>query len=226
MENYPEIISFLFRKLPSKNSLLGWVSKTTDDPIDQQNWACSMCTLINKYSRTSCSACLTPRSCDTPQSQLKSCDQTLPERCPASADEKSTKSPEYSFKSLSNVKGSPGNCHNKTFTSELKEQVPLRTVNITHPKSSKHNTDLTSISTKMPNSHQRKGSVQKQASRIHVDSQHTAVSPDRRSKVPICDKHKKLCVMREVRKQGPNQKRMFFSCSLATGKNCQFFQVC
>lgn len=45
------------------------------------------------------------------------------------------------------------------------------------------------------------------------------------SKIPVCKTHKIKCVMREVRKKGENEKRMFFACSLSRGKQCNFFEV-
>lgn len=46
-------------RLPSKNSLLGWVYNVKD------GWTCAICTLENKGGVSRCSACLTPR----PQTQ-------------------------------------------------------------------------------------------------------------------------------------------------------------
>ena len=39
----------------------------------------------------------------------------------------------------------------------------------------------------------------------------------------MCRRHKRPCLIREVRKKGPNEKRMFWTCPLS--KNCDFFQV-
>ncbi|KAJ8269665.1 hypothetical protein COCON_G00122720 [Conger conger] len=54
-------------KLPSRNSLVGWVhgrglgSSEEVCKEEEQEWACHLCTLINKPSGRSCDACLTPR---------------------------------------------------------------------------------------------------------------------------------------------------------------------
>ena len=42
------------------------------------------------------------------------------------------------------------------------------------------------------------------------------------SKIPACPTHKKRCNMKEVRKEGTNKGRWFFSCVL---RNCNFFEV-
>nr|XP_027213066.1 endonuclease 8-like 3 [Penaeus vannamei] len=57
------------KKLPTKNSLLGWVTANKD----MIQWNCKLCTLENKPASNRCSACLTPRFPDSPdKSQLHS----------------------------------------------------------------------------------------------------------------------------------------------------------
>lgn len=53
------------RTLPTKNSLLGWVQAgkllqmaQTEEAID---WACSVCTLVNRAAAVTCDACMTKR---------------------------------------------------------------------------------------------------------------------------------------------------------------------
>ncbi|XP_035281013.1 endonuclease 8-like 3 [Anguilla anguilla] len=64
------------RKLPTRNSLVGWVhsrgSGTSEEVCreEEEEWACDLCTLINKPSSRSCDACLTPRP-QRPKEQMK-----------------------------------------------------------------------------------------------------------------------------------------------------------
>ncbi|XP_064637324.1 endonuclease 8-like 3 [Lineus longissimus] len=44
------------RTLPTKNSLLGWVTSGQNQPMSME-WTCTACTLINQGSATACSAC-------------------------------------------------------------------------------------------------------------------------------------------------------------------------
>ena len=58
--------SFLFqhsyRKIPTKNSLLGWVRSDVDENTTQEQWSCSQCTLLNDFNRSNCSICHSPRT--------------------------------------------------------------------------------------------------------------------------------------------------------------------
>ncbi|XP_011609254.1 endonuclease 8-like 3 [Takifugu rubripes] len=53
------------RKLPVRNSLIGWTHKNrTDDYVakkEEEDWACQLCTLINEPAAKACDACFTPR---------------------------------------------------------------------------------------------------------------------------------------------------------------------
>ena len=51
-----------YRKLPKKNSLLGWISTSTEAPLKVDNeWSCAACTLLNPSNQIRCSVCGTPR---------------------------------------------------------------------------------------------------------------------------------------------------------------------
>ncbi|CAG5988973.1 unnamed protein product [Menidia menidia] len=55
-------------KLPHRNSLIGWAcSERSGDGVakkQEQDWACELCTLINRPAAAACDACLTPRPPD------------------------------------------------------------------------------------------------------------------------------------------------------------------
>ncbi|XP_061747523.1 endonuclease 8-like 3 isoform X2 [Nerophis ophidion] len=52
--------------LPVRNSLIGWVSsRGADEKVarkEEEDWACHLCTLINRPGASTCDACLTPRA--------------------------------------------------------------------------------------------------------------------------------------------------------------------
>ena len=51
-----------YRKLPKKNSLLGWISTSTEAPLKVDNeWSCAACTLLNPSNQIRCSVCGTSR---------------------------------------------------------------------------------------------------------------------------------------------------------------------
>ena len=166
---YIVFFSLFTRDLPQKNSLLGWINGKSDTSTSsQENWACGTCTLLNKYSRKTCSACFTPRdseSSENPQSDTSKKDSGPPEKCPRLSVNPSSR--------LSANSRSPAQGHLK--------------------------------------SSQGQGQP------------HGHVVDD--SKIPICSQHKAKCTMQVTRKKGPNEKRMFFACSLPRNKQCQFFKV-
>ncbi|KAJ8262213.1 hypothetical protein GJAV_G00163880 [Gymnothorax javanicus] len=63
-------------KLPTRNSLVGWVYGQGSGPgeevakKEEAEWACDLCTLINKPSSRSCDACLTRRP-ECPAEEIK-----------------------------------------------------------------------------------------------------------------------------------------------------------
>ncbi|KAG7461800.1 hypothetical protein MATL_G00195040 [Megalops atlanticus] len=63
-------------KLPTRNSLVGWVSKGGMRPgeevakKEEEEWTCNLCTLINQPRSSSCDACLTPRP-ECPKEQVE-----------------------------------------------------------------------------------------------------------------------------------------------------------
>ncbi|XP_078601966.1 endonuclease 8-like 3 isoform X3 [Branchiostoma floridae x Branchiostoma japonicum] len=57
----PETIINNRRILPTKNSLIGWVTTGGHSRTDDQEWTCSVCTLINKGKAGMCSACGSPK---------------------------------------------------------------------------------------------------------------------------------------------------------------------
>ncbi|KAM5174898.1 endonuclease 8-like 3 [Callospermophilus lateralis] len=58
-------------KLPTRNTVVSWTSSRRDHLIDlvaqksEEQWTCSVCTLINKPSAKACDACLTSRPIDS-----------------------------------------------------------------------------------------------------------------------------------------------------------------
>ena len=50
------------RKIPARNSLLGWLRSGVDENTTQEQWSCSQCTLLNDFTRNNCSICLSPRT--------------------------------------------------------------------------------------------------------------------------------------------------------------------
>ncbi|XP_078413738.1 endonuclease 8-like 3 [Cetorhinus maximus] len=69
--------------LPKRNSLIGWACGFGDHSTDtiakkeEEEWTCSLCTLINAPSAESCNACLTQRPVEEPSLQMSDFDTGL-----------------------------------------------------------------------------------------------------------------------------------------------------
>ncbi|XP_013416368.1 endonuclease 8-like 3 [Lingula anatina] len=178
------------RHLPSKNSLLGWVSGVASN---KQQWGCPVCTLLNAYNRLTCSACGHKKSDhqnDPSKSTTESCDR--PEKC--------NENPKLGIKRCAGKDSSlelPASKKSKVATVDRKLFVGS-------PVNEQE---------QQPSSGTQQELLQKQQE-----------PPSQKSSIPMCTKHNKPCVIREVRKKGENQKRVFFACSLSRGKQCDFFK--
>ncbi|XP_052797137.1 endonuclease 8-like 3 isoform X1 [Mya arenaria] len=177
------------RKLPSKNSLLGWVQ--TGSHISQPemaDWSCEHCTLINKDTATSCSACLNPRV-----------DKTV-EAKPAQ------------FGAKGHVSGQGNQTMNR------KRKTEDSGVEQTRAKTQKINTSVvklenkTGFKTKIP---------QNGSAKTNKTQNGTTKEQSDKSRIPMCEHHKRKCSMKEVRKEGQNLGRWFFLCVV---RSCNFFQ--
>lgn len=58
------VLCSLFSKLPVRNTLICWANKDRANDnvakMEEEDWACQLCTLINQPTAKACDACLTP----------------------------------------------------------------------------------------------------------------------------------------------------------------------
>ncbi len=81
-ENPIYFLTFQFdSKLPTRNSLIGWAYQegtSSNDHVakqEEEEWACSLCTLINRPINKYCDACMSPR----PEGKFRTCTGTSKE---------------------------------------------------------------------------------------------------------------------------------------------------
>lgn len=221
------------RILPAKNSLLSWVQgnkKSSDE--SQENWSCSVCTLINKYSRNKCSACFTDKPTLSPNSQVQGSQvsQNLPWTCSACTMSNAAVETKCTVCFTEKQISVPNTSTAKT-VSKMFENTPSQ---ISHSKkngvsaSSSELRQFTGIPTaSSKNSQNTKPDSRSRTPETIVADSATASEKTEVSKIdhPLCPQHKQPCKMQQVHKKGDNYQRMFYTCKLSRGKQCNFFKV-
>ncbi|KAK7097008.1 hypothetical protein V1264_004049 [Littorina saxatilis] len=197
-------------KLPSKNSLLGWVQSGKDNS-GKDDWTCSKCTLLNAANQRNCSVCLAPRNnlTATPAQPKRKAPSETPSL--AGSDSKRLKTQE----------------------GKVSQPQPKKTGSVLKSSSDSQQTDCSKIPT--CSSHKVR-CVMRQTFKENENKGRwfftcAAVPATKRCNFfqwadegfPHCTGHGKVCALRTVMKQGPNNGRRFFCCPLRKD-SCQFFE--
>ncbi|XP_063044667.1 endonuclease 8-like 3 [Engraulis encrasicolus] len=237
-------------KLPTRNTLIGWAYQggSTNDHIakkEEEEWACHLCTLINRPINTSCEVCLTPR--------LEAPPQEHQEQPSDSADFSTThliKYPCIPFtKPVQELKMNRRAAfgHTTLVLSDLSTPPPggARTATTATPTPTQVNREMQSSPYDGISMAKMKtdvgGSYTPPCKRAKTDSgsgpiysgtspyqyhgsnrkeNHSSSSP----KIPCCTSHGRACVLRVVNKDGENRGRQFYSCALPRETKCNFFE--
>ncbi|XP_076468433.1 endonuclease 8-like 3 [Babylonia areolata] len=219
-------------KLPSKNSLLGWV-QTDQNNSATEEWTCHICTLLNPANQNNCSACLSSRnsqSASFSHTVLGQSDLSSPAVTAGPAKRKLQDS------SLS----SPGFSHHKKLKTEAETEVfsPGRLRKDGQSPSSVQQAEAdSSDDSKIPVCTGHKLTcAMRQTFKDNGNKGRwfftCAVSPASKQckffqwadgQFPLCSGHGKVCALRTVMKQGPNNGCRFFCCPVRRN-GCQFFE--
>ena len=216
-----------------KNSLLGWVKSSTETPDDlDTEWSCSACTLLNPASRTSCSVCQTPRDTTVSTSASASGSDMEDVICiedgannivvggkgvKRQLEEASSQPAKKTFKFKSAGKSSP----NLT-TSQNTVGNHINGINTMKSQTGTVGTPKGDNSKSKPPSGMTGTTPTTRSSNSGSQKQGNNGTEGVLCKIPVCPTHKKRCNMKEVRKEGTNKGRWFFSCPLRT---CNYFEV-
>ncbi|XP_048449976.1 endonuclease 8-like 3 [Rhincodon typus] len=258
--------------LPKRNSLMGWAHAFGEHSIDtvakkeEEEWTCSLCTLINAPSAKSCNACLTPRPMNEPSFPMSDFNNDLI-KYPCNSFEK----PKIEWKlnrkavfgtttlvltSLRSPGESPGST--ASVGDEMKRKTPLSHGNTSRQafpliKSSSANTmgsnlKMNGYANQMANDSiassctnqsffhqppkriktdhslsfesQRSDKISVFRNAVSMNDDTAAVNPE----TPCCKKHSRPCTLRLVKKEGDNEGRQFYVCSLPQESQCDYFQ--
>ncbi|KAM6440445.1 endonuclease 8-like 3 isoform 1-T1 [Liasis olivaceus] len=241
-------------KQPRRNSLSGWLlsrescSKEEVAQKSEEEWACILCTLINKPSVKICDACLTPR----PEVQktesnegLTTCNSSLVKypcnnfgkpRMEIKINRKTAFGtatlvltdfagkdilPEHNrSESRTPDGGSPHDPSRNDFNSTYHHEV-----NSSIPFPHRYNSlKPASKKQKIDCSTSSVGSLtEKFMNRAPPDNM-TDGSCTLNAGSPRCSKHSRFCVLRIVRKDGENKGRQFYACPLPREARCNYFE--
>ncbi|XP_056008220.1 endonuclease 8-like 3 isoform X2 [Ostrea edulis] len=220
---------------PCKNSLLGWVQSGRQNavgkhPIEETEWACPICTLINKGTHLRCQACLTDRE------ETHSAETGLKRQSTDSSEQISKR-----LKGSEDVCGIISVTNNKICDTGQSPAVNLdaKSTGKTASPWFKQGTFQKTISLNEMNKPQEPRNVNKIITRTKYNnvkdckasvprgmtSQSEGVVATVTSKIPRCPVHCKPCTMKQTRKKGDNYLRWFFTCGVSPRTNqCKFFK--
>ncbi|XP_062991396.1 endonuclease 8-like 3 [Elgaria multicarinata webbii] len=241
-------------KLPRRNSLIGWPygrGSRSEEQVAQKSeeeWACTLCTLINKPSVKTCDACLTPR----PEVQNLQNNEDL-----TAFHSNLIKYPCNNFgKPRTEIKINRKTVFGTTtlvLTDFASKFTPLKqdgSESLSPDGSSLHDSsrndsnstyhDAVNTPVSFPfqcNSlkpSQKKRKIDYSSSSVGtiVENLTSRAPPDNvtdgsctlNAGSPRCSKHSRFCVLRVVRKDGENKGRQFYTCPLPRDARCDYFE--
>ncbi|XP_063610366.1 endonuclease 8-like 3 isoform X1 [Penaeus indicus] len=221
------------KKLPTKNSLLGWVTANKD----MIQWSCRICTLENKPASNRCSACLTPRFPDSPnktqphlQSEVplqlqqdQSEESQLP--CPLlsspqlqCAPSSSTSSPETRLPAQKHVltdEEHPNSGLQRKYKFKRLSNSPASLPSTPPPVS-----QLNSVLVSTPVTHQTRSH---RILALPTPKTRNKVTAEREEAPVLCSGHKLPARKLRAEKSAENRGRIFFVCDLPKKNQCSFF---
>ncbi|CAI5784060.1 endonuclease 8-like 3 isoform X1 [Podarcis lilfordi] len=241
-------------KLPGRNGLIGWAysrGSSCKEQVAQESeeeWACTLCTLINKPSVKLCDACLTPRP-ELPEIQKN---EAL-----AAFNSSLIKYPCNNFgKPRGEIKINRKTVFGTTtlVLSDFASKLPLPKHNGSRSltpdgnslcdssRNDYNSTNHHAVNTPVSFSHQynslkpaqKKQKIDSSSSSVGAINENLAIrappvnmtdgSYTLNTGNPRCSKHSRCCILRVVRKDGENKGRQFYACPLPREARCDYFE--
>ncbi|XP_071512782.1 endonuclease 8-like 3 isoform X1 [Panulirus ornatus] len=206
------------KKLPTKNSLLGWVVTAKD----QVSWTCCTCTLENKPSSTKCNVCLTPkiRSANDLHLHTLASDQNL--------EHSRSKCQNFDLQSGSSGPNTKSFIRTSSTTAVIINKNLLEhTDDLIRPAKRKYKFRRLSDSSQDVIPPERYENQRIDVMKVPSNPQtHSLpkgdVESDGRSLV-LCPGHKTPAKRCQVEKDSENRGRIFYICSMPKSRQCKFF---
>uniref|UniRef100_A0A672HZG7 Endonuclease 8-like 3 n=1 Tax=Salarias fasciatus TaxID=181472 RepID=A0A672HZG7_SALFA len=231
-------------KLPVRNPLIGWAGggSGADAAVareEEEDWACRLCTLVNRPAASACDACLTPRPAGEPNTPPSHSDAAAPSstpliRYPCNAFRKPPEAPRVNWRSAFGT--------STLVLSDLSEKPkPINPLPLSSADSRSNSLAAerglynygVCQGTTSPNSAsggESPASCGQPSKKMRMDHSPAPSSGaadgglHSRSAAPRCASHRRPAVLRVVHKDGENKGRRFYACSLPTGTRCNFFE--
>uniref|UniRef100_A0A8D0BRY2 Endonuclease 8-like 3 n=1 Tax=Salvator merianae TaxID=96440 RepID=A0A8D0BRY2_SALMN len=235
-------------KLSRRNSLIGWVhgrGSCCEEQVAQkleEEWACKLCTLINKPSVKICEACLTPRPEVLKIQNTSGDSNSCLVKYPCNNLGKSTTEIKINrntafgtttlvltdFASLKHnenktltedgscLRDSSKNDYYSTYHYAVNAPLSFHyQYKSSEPAQKKLKLDCISSSIKT-----NTGNGTSRAPPVNMTDGPSALN----ASSPRCHKHSRLCILRVVRKDGENKGRQFYACPLPREARCDYFE--
>ncbi|XP_051505591.1 endonuclease 8-like 3 [Myxocyprinus asiaticus] len=240
-------------KLPTRNSLIGWayqgdmISSDHVAKSEEEEWACSLCTLINSPSSKFCDACMSPRPevskestkleysprdlirypCNTfskPLQEIKMNRRTAFGTTTLVLTNLSAK-PDSPLSPAINQTNTPETVRGLSTHSNWQQTSPSNGVSGMQFKGNEP------YKRKSPANHSQPNKRMKTTNGVLFGESMQNISPrDSQSNdaslpaTPCCKGHCRPCTLRVVTKEGENKGRQFYACSLSRETQCNFFE--
>ncbi|XP_067243974.1 endonuclease 8-like 3 isoform X1 [Chanodichthys erythropterus] len=240
-------------KLPTRNSLIGWAYQggmSNNDDVakrEEEEWACSLCTLINRPINKYCDACMSPRPEEPAKLEHSPLSQDLI-RYPCNSFSKPLQEIKMNRRTafgtttlvLTNLSAKPdspsSSAINQAHTPETmrglsthdrQRRSPGNGVSGMQFKGNEPYKRESLAEHSPPNKRMKTtngvlsgGSMQRICSSSRGTQSNDASLPT----TPCCSSHHRPCTVRVVTKEGENKGRQFYTCSLPRGTQCNFFE--
>ncbi|XP_052005387.1 endonuclease 8-like 3 [Xyrauchen texanus] len=239
-------------KLPTRNSLIGWAYQgdmiSSDDVAkrEEEEWACSLCTLINSPSSKFCDACMSPRP-EVPKESTK-LDYSPRDliRYPCNTFSKPLQEIKMNRRSafgtttliLTNLSAKPDSTLSPAI---IQTNTPETVRGLSTHSNWQQKSPSNGLSgmqfkgnepykRKSPANHSQPNKRMKTTNGVLFgesmqnslrDSQNNDASLPA---TPCCKSHCRPCTLRVVTKEGENKGRQFYACSLPRETQCNFFK--
>uniref|UniRef100_A0A8C1GBE4 Endonuclease 8-like 3 n=1 Tax=Cyprinus carpio TaxID=7962 RepID=A0A8C1GBE4_CYPCA len=242
-------------KLPTRNSLIGWAYQggtSSNDHVakqEEEEWACSLCTLINRPINKYCDACMSPRP-EVPKEPTKLEHSPFSQdliRYPCNSFSKPLQEIKMNRKtafgtttlvltSLSAKPDSPSSpAINQAHTLETMRGLsthsnwqwksPSNGVSGMQFKGNGPHKRQSQADHSQPNKRMKTTNGLSGGSMPHMGSSRGAQSNDTSlPTTPCCKSHHRPCTLRVVTKEGENKGRQFYTCPLPRETQCNFFE--
>ncbi|CAM4614963.1 unnamed protein product [Leuciscus chuanchicus] len=234
-------------KLPTRNSLIGWAyqgAMSNNDDVakrEEEEWACSLCTLINRPINKYCDACMSPRPEEPTKLEHSPLSQDLI-RYPCNSFNKPLQEIKMNRRTafgtttlvLTNLSAKPDSPSSPAINQAHAPETTrgLSTHDYWQQRSSSNGESGMQFKGKEPNKRESLADQSQPNKRMKTTNGALSVGSSRGTEsneaslptTPCCSSHHRPCNLRVVNKEGENRGRQFYTCSLPRGTQCNFFE--